>query len=158
MAHEVESMMFAGEVPWHGLGTRVPENVMSEEALRLAGLGWHVDVRNVYTIGADGKPSVEVPERRATVRRHDDKVLGTVGRYYVPVQNADALRFFDEVVGVKQAIYHTAGALDGGRIGALPTHRTEGPVRGSHRRSRGWSGHHSHSQSTFARGRIRDHV
>lgn len=38
MAHNVESMMYVRETPWHGLGTRVETAPTSAEALRLAGL------------------------------------------------------------------------------------------------------------------------
>lgn len=42
MAANVESMMYVGEKPWHGLGTEVKEAPTSEDAIRLAGLDWDV--------------------------------------------------------------------------------------------------------------------
>jgi hypothetical protein len=31
MAHQVETMAYAGETPWHGLGTRVSNNLSVDE-------------------------------------------------------------------------------------------------------------------------------
>ena len=42
MAANVETMMYVREKPWHGLGTMVSEAPTSADALRFAGLDWHV--------------------------------------------------------------------------------------------------------------------
>ena len=34
MAHEIESMFFVGETPWHGLGTRLGEAPTVADAIR----------------------------------------------------------------------------------------------------------------------------
>lgn len=114
MAHNVETMMYAGLAPWHGLGTRVPQEVTSEEALRVAGLDWSVATVPVLAGGPDQAP-VGVEGWKAVIRLTDMKALGVVGDRYRPIQNGEAFTFFDELVGEGQAIYHTAGALDGGR-------------------------------------------
>ena len=125
MAANVESMFYAGERPWHGLGVRVPAEVPSREAIIHAGLDWSVETRPVFAASSErdlsGAPTAdksswtEVPHYRAVVRTRDAKPLGIVGDRYRPIQNADAFGFFDAVVGDGQAIYHTAGSLDGGR-------------------------------------------
>ena len=33
MAHEVEQMAYAGEVPWHGLGFPVDSNISTDDML-----------------------------------------------------------------------------------------------------------------------------
>jgi phage/plasmid-like protein (TIGR03299 family) len=113
MAHNVESMMYAGEAPWHGLGTRVPQAVTSGEALRVAALDWRVAVAPIKAESQSDLVGVE--GWKAVIRLSDLKALGVVGERYRPIQNGEAFSFFDELVGEGQAIYHTAGSLDGGR-------------------------------------------
>lgn len=38
MSANVESMMYTGETPWHGLGTKVDEAPDSATAIKMAGL------------------------------------------------------------------------------------------------------------------------
>ena len=42
MAHNVETMAYAGEVPWHGLGYRVPMDLTPDQMLEAASLDWTV--------------------------------------------------------------------------------------------------------------------
>lgn len=115
MPDNVESMMYVVERPWHGKGTRLDKPATAEEAIVAAGLDWEVTLRPLFT--DDGS---KVPGKYATVRSDrkvidDSRVLGIVGKDYVPLQNREAFAFFDAVVGEGKAIYHTAGSLDGGR-------------------------------------------
>lgn len=112
------SMMYYGEVPWHGLGTKLHKPATSEEALVEAGLNWEVIKKPVYV-----KPGrqFKVKDTFAVVRKDkwslkECDILGVVGKNYTPVQNKDAFNFFDTIVGDKLAIYHTAGSLAGGKI------------------------------------------
>lgn len=107
--HEVESMFYAGEVPWHGLGTAVPEAQSSAEAVRLAGLDWDVVQAPVSVAGRD------VEGWAANVRSTDGAVLGITSDRYVPVQNREAFDFTDELLG-SGARYETAGSLKGGKL------------------------------------------
>lgn len=49
MAHEVESMVYVGATPWHGLGVAFPEDkkLSIAEAIVAAGLGGEV-TRSVH--------------------------------------------------------------------------------------------------------------
>lgn len=114
MAHEIESMFFTGETPWHGLGVQLPEAPTTEAAIRAARLDWRVLTRPCATI--DGVP---VPAQ-ATIRESDGRVLGVVGPRYEPLQNQDAFAFFDPFLDAGEATLETAGSLrDGQRIWVL---------------------------------------
>ena len=107
--HNINSMMYTGEKPWHQLGTEVPQAVNSAEAIKVAGLDYTVAKRKLKTVGG-----IEVPNHFATVRTDTNEVLGVVGNKYTILQNKGAFSFFDGIVGVKEAMYHTAGALGKG--------------------------------------------
>ena len=109
MPAEVESMFYVREVPWHGLGTNVEEALSSNEALIAAGLNWNVIQKEIQTV--DGIP---IPNARANIRDSDNHVLGIVSDRYKVVQNLEAFRFTDELLG-GNILYETAGSLQGGR-------------------------------------------
>ena len=109
MAHEVESMAYSGETPWHGLGTKVEHLMTSEEAIHAAELDWTVSMEDVFL--ADGR---RCDQWKAVVRNTDQRIYAVLGAGYVPAQNSDAFKFFDKVVDSKEAYYETAGSLRGG--------------------------------------------
>lgn len=114
MPHNVQSMMYCGEVPWHGLGTPLDRPATAQEAIHAAELDWEVTKQRLFAGGA-----VPVKDRFAIIRKDlfekgEGPVFGIVGSAYTPLQNRDAFRFFDPIVGENAAIYHTAGALGSG--------------------------------------------
>ena len=108
MSHNINSMFYYGEKPWHKLGTEVKEVATSEQAITAAKLDWNV--RKEQLQRADGTKV----ESFATVRSDTNETLGVVGNVYEPLQNKSAFSFFDAVVGEKAAMYHTAGSLGNG--------------------------------------------
>jgi phage/plasmid-like protein (TIGR03299 family) len=127
MAHDLATtngkpaVMYAGEVPWHQLGTRLDEPATAREAIEAAGLNYLAELKDVQTV--DGTP---VPQRKAVVRSDTGDVLGVVGKSYVPVQNYQAFGFLDAIVAEGGLRYHTAGALGNGErvwmLAKLPDH------------------------------------
>ncbi|MEX1028357.1 MAG: DUF932 domain-containing protein [Candidatus Paceibacterota bacterium] len=103
------AMMYAGETPWHRLGTKLDEPATASKAIAAAGLDYRVDLKTIVT--ADGVP---VPQRKAVVRNDTNAVLGVVGNSYQPVQNHQCFGFLDAVVADGDLRYHTAGALGQG--------------------------------------------
>ena len=61
MAHELEmngdeaSMAYAGDLPWHGLGTKVPHDLSTDQMLKVAGLDWEVEKIPAY-VDIKGRP------------------------------------------------------------------------------------------------------
>ncbi len=109
--HNVESMFYVRETPWHGLGVRVEEALSSGEALKTAGLDWMVESLPMF-INIGGK-MVEVPNTFANTRSSDNNVLGVVTGKYKIVQNQEAFSFTDALLG-SNVKYETAGSLGNG--------------------------------------------
>ena len=109
MPAEVETMFSARVKPWHGLGTVVAECPDLQEAVKLAGLDWKVEQKDVYADNWN-----RIPGYKANVRDSDQSVLGVVSDRYQVVQNEEAFAFTDELLG-EGVRYETAGSLQGGR-------------------------------------------
>ena len=115
MSANVETMFYVREKPWHGLGTMVQEAPTSAEALKLAGLDWTVEARDMWLNGG----YEPIPGYKANVRSSDNKILGVVSNKYRIVQNAEAFAFTDALIG-GDVHYETAGSLlDGKKIWLL---------------------------------------
>jgi phage/plasmid-like protein (TIGR03299 family) len=110
MAHMVETMAYAGEVPWHGLGTKVPADLGPLQMMQKAGCDWTVSKQQMYVL--DGIP---VTGKKALIRDGENDVLDIVGDDWNPVQNSEAFEFFHEYCMAGDMEMHTAGSLDNGR-------------------------------------------
>ena len=117
MAHEVEmidgvaQMAYAGDVPWHGLGVEVSNDLTPEQMMRKAGLDWSVEKVDSF-IDVDGE---RIPTgQQSLVRSSDNKILTNVGGDWNPVQNSEAFEFFSEYVLAGDMEMNTAGSLKGG--------------------------------------------
>lgn len=109
MPANVETMMFVGETPWHGLGEKLDENPTITEAITASGLDWEVGTRDLFT--DEGK---RVPAK-ATYRKTDGSILGVVGPRYTPLQNRDAFDWFQPFLDEGECSLHTAGSLSDGQ-------------------------------------------
>ena len=99
MAHELEivngqaQMAYVGDVPWHGLGTKVPADLTPDQFMEKAGLNWSVEKEDILT-----RSGIKVKNKQALVRSSDGSILDVVGNGWNPVQNAEAFNFFEEYV------------------------------------------------------------
>jgi len=114
MSHEVETMAYAGQVPWHGLGTKVAADLTPRQMQVEAGLDWTVTKRPSF-VTYDGE-LIETGTN-ALLRESDNSVLSpSVGDGWEPVQNTEAFDFFAEFCLAGDMEMHTAGSLKGGQI------------------------------------------
>jgi len=111
MAHEVESIFYYGEKPWHGLGFEVDHLLTSEEALKAAGLDWEVIQVPVYVKNGEYH---QVEGAVANIRSTDNYCLGIVSEKYKVVQNKEAFSWTDALIG-EGVRYETAGSLRNGK-------------------------------------------
>ena len=121
MSHEIEmvngvaQMAYAGDLPWHGLGQQVSDDITTDGMMEAAGLDWSVTKQPMYYMDDLGEMG-EVPGKSALVRSSDNKVMDIVGQDWNPVQNAEAFEFFREFVDTGDMQMHTAGSLKDGKM------------------------------------------
>ena len=118
MSHEIEfvdgeaAFAYAGDRPWHGLGTQVSNDLTPNQIMRKAGLDWTVhEVESYVDFEGDKIPTGQ----KSLIRSTDHKVLTNVGGDWKPVQNEEAFEFFSEYVLAVDMEMHTAGSLKGGK-------------------------------------------
>lgn len=117
MAHEVETMMYAGDEPWHGLGTKVDEHISIDDAIIAAGLDWEVKSHPLYWKTSYNPDDLYLADDNyVQVRMSDKKILGLTKAGYTPLQNREAFGFFQEFLDEGECTLHTAGSLKGGKV------------------------------------------
>tara|TARA_R110002020_G_scaffold173946_5_gene364949 strand:- start:116 stop:1129 length:1014 start_codon:yes stop_codon:yes gene_type:complete len=119
MPAAVETMAYAGKVPWHGLGVPVEDTMTPEEMLEAADLNWTVSKRPAYTIDQpiwnEDVGLFNAEGHHFIVRDTDNSVLSACGEDYVPFQNADTFKFFKKFVSNGEMKMETAGSLKDGQ-------------------------------------------
>ena len=113
MAHQVETMAYAGEVPWHGLGVPVSNDLTPVQMMEKAGVDWSVQECESFVDFNGERISTG---QKALVRSTDGRVLTNVGKDWNPVQNEQAFEFFSEYVFAGDMEMHTAGSLKDGQM------------------------------------------
>lgn len=94
----------------------------SVSPVEFAGLGWTVRTEQAYHTHdvplLDGTGSLRTTDAipaQVVIRNDNHKVLGVVGTRWTPVQNVDALKWFDRWIDTGKVRIETAGSLFGGR-------------------------------------------
>lgn len=114
MAHNLNidengNVAFAStQTAWHNLGQIVQNPMTTQEAIVLGRLDYEVEKRSIQC------GEILLPNHMATVRADTETVLGIVGNNYEVVQNTEAFKFFDTLLGQNLAKIETVGALGQG--------------------------------------------
>jgi phage/plasmid-like protein (TIGR03299 family) len=120
MSHEVETLAYVNQVPWHGLGVDLNDlegPIFGDEFRRLAGLNWELRLDDITT-----DSGLTVPTHKAVVRVDedgdllDDHAMAIVGNAYKIINPAAVFGIPDDLVARGLITYETAGSLMNGRL------------------------------------------
>ncbi|MDR6798333.1 DUF932 domain-containing protein [Acinetobacter calcoaceticus] len=118
MAHQIETMAFVGQTPWHGLGNQLPQNQSIEVWAQQAGMDWRIESSNVsYMAKNERGQSIIMPfeEQRVLYRSDTHAPLSVVSQRYQEVQPKEILEFYRDLTEQSGFELETAGVLKGGR-------------------------------------------
>ncbi|MBJ9738760.1 DUF932 domain-containing protein [Acinetobacter oleivorans] len=118
MAHQIETMAFVGQTPWHGLGNQLPQDQPIEVWARQAGMDWRIESSNVsYMAKNERGQSIIMPyeDQRVLYRSDTHAPLSVVSQRYQEVQPKEILEFYRDLTEQSGFELETAGVLKGGR-------------------------------------------
>ncbi|MDC4798969.1 DUF932 domain-containing protein [Acinetobacter baumannii] len=118
MAHQIETMAFVGQTPWHGLGNQLPQNQPIEVWAQQAGMDWRIESSNVsYMAKNERGQNILMPyeEQRVLYRSDTHAPLSVVSQRYQEVQPKEILEFYRDLTEQSGFELETAGVLKGGR-------------------------------------------
>jgi phage/plasmid-like protein (TIGR03299 family) len=116
--HEVETLAYTGQLPWHGLGINLGDelaHITGNEMLSSAGLDW-----TTYKDEIKDSDDNEIPGWYAVRRKGNnlmvENTLGIVQEKFTCIQNADIFGVPDALVAEGKVTYEVAGSLREGAI------------------------------------------
>lgn len=118
MAHQIETMAFVGQTPWHGLGNQLTQNQPIEVWAQQAGMDWRIESSNVsYMAKNERGQSILMPyeDQRVLYRSDTHEPLSVVSQRYQEVQPKEILEFYRDLTEQSGFELETAGVLKGGR-------------------------------------------
>lgn len=125
MSHEVQTMAYTNEVPWHGLGVKLTEDAGIDVWKKEAGMEWTGELAPAQF----ETPTcyIEVPGRKVLYRSDNFHPLSIVSDRYKPVHPGEILEFFRDLVEKYKGFkLETAGVLfDGKKVWALARSTSE---------------------------------
>jgi phage/plasmid-like protein (TIGR03299 family) len=118
MAHLVETMAYAGQTPWHGLGQQLPSGLPIDDWIVQAGMDWEIMESPVRFIAGQQPYLGEIKpyEDHKVLYRSDTLApLSVVGQRYNVVQPREILEFYRDLTEQSDFELETAGVLKGGK-------------------------------------------
>ncbi len=115
--HLVETMAYAGEKPWHGLGNKLTTLQPIDVWKRQAGMDWMIEESEVryitgnHTVGAIHS----FPEQKVLYRSDTKRPLAVVSRRFQVVQPEEILEFYRDLTEAAGFELESAGVLREGK-------------------------------------------
>ena len=111
--HHVETMAFAGQVPWHGIGSQLAPNQSIEVWRERAGMNWSLEQAEVRFAAEaeDQYPVRAFPGQKVLYRSDTKRPLAVVSKRYQVVQPREILEFYRDLTRYSGFELETAGVL-----------------------------------------------
>lgn len=115
--HLVETMAYASERPWHGLGNKLGQQQPIEVWKQQAGMDWRIDEAEVrYVTGSNSIGVINAfPEQKVLYRSDTKAPLSVVSKRFQVVQPGEILEFYRDLTACNGFELETAGVLREGR-------------------------------------------
>lgn len=115
--HLVETMAYAGEKPWHGLGNKLAPQQPIEVWRQQAGMDWNIEESEVRYITGNNNLGVinAFPEQKVLYRSDTRAPLAVVSKRFKVVQPGEVLEFYRDLTSHSGFELETAGVLREGR-------------------------------------------
>lgn len=115
--HLVQTMAYAGERPWHGLGNPLNPRQSIEVWKEQAGMDWSIEQSEVRFISGGGSLGVinAFPEQKVLYRSDTKAPLAVVSKRFQVVQPGEILEFYRDLTACSGFELETAGVLRAGR-------------------------------------------
>jgi phage/plasmid-like protein (TIGR03299 family) len=115
--HLVETMAYAGERPWHGLGSKLAPQQPIETWRQQAGMDWQIEESEVrYITGSNSVGVINAfPEQKVLYRSDTKAPLAVVSKRFQVVQPGEILEFYRDLTACSGFELETAGVLRAGR-------------------------------------------
>jgi len=115
--HLVETMAYAGEKPWHGLGNKLTTLQPIDAWKRQAGMDWMIEESEVrYITGNHTVGAIHTfPEQKVLYRSDTKRPLAVVSKRFQVVQPEEVLEFYRDLTEHAGFELETAGVLKEGR-------------------------------------------
>ena len=113
MSHQIHTMAYRGDTPWHGLGNLISEQQPIEAWQQQAGMNWEIQSSPVHYLT---EHSAEVfSDAKVLFRSDNGEALSVVSNRYQVVQPREVLEFYRDLIDLGGFELETAGVLKGGK-------------------------------------------
>lgn len=115
--HLIETMAYAGKLPWHGLGNRLAPRQPIDVWKRQAGMDWEIEEAEVrYVAGSHNLGVIHTfPDQKVLYRSDTRLPLSVVSKRFQVVQPGQILEFYRDLTANSGFELETAGVLREGR-------------------------------------------
>ena len=115
--HLVETMAYARQRPWHGLGNKLAAGQSLEQWRQGAEMDWAIEESDVrFITGKDGIGSLHVfPDQKVLYRSDTKRPLAVVSKRFQVVQPGAILEFYRDLTEAGGFELEAAGVLSEGR-------------------------------------------